>query len=118
MSGDFIDRTTATGVLLIVYSLDNDSDIQYITSIRSTDKDSDKNIDIHVNVTDSTGLEYGVAVFALENGLPFPRVVTSPTVIVNAADNENKSICNNNFAHHASIIILCYRKNISTKTKV
>ena len=85
--GDFIDQTTATGVLLIVYSLDNDSNVQYITSIRSTDKDT--NIDI--NVTDVSGFEYRVAVFALESGLPFPRVVTSP-VIVNTADTENQSI--------------------------
>ena len=30
MRGDFVDGSTATGVLLIIYSLTNDSDVHYI----------------------------------------------------------------------------------------
>ena len=87
--GDFVDQATATGALVIVYSLSNDSDVHYNNSKRSVDKSSDKNVDI--NVTSLTGTQYGVSVFALDNGLPFPRVVTLP-VIVDVDQSENQSM--------------------------
>ena len=47
------------------------------------------NISINVTGHCLTETEYGISVFALENCVPFPRVVTSPrTVIVLAASND------------------------------
>ena len=53
---------------MVVYSLNSSEDIHYIAKVDR----------ISLNVTGLTGAEYGVSTFALENGLPFPRVVTSP----------------------------------------
>jgi hypothetical protein len=89
--GSFIDGSTATGVLLIVYSLTNESDIHY----HVINKLNERNNNISMNVTGLTGadIEYGVSVFALENGLPFPRVVTLPiNVTVTAADNNDRGL--------------------------
>ncbi|MCG8621985.1 MAG: hypothetical protein MJE68_08335 [Proteobacteria bacterium] len=83
--GNFIDGSTATGVLLIVYSLTNESDIHY----HAINKGNGQNNNISINVTGLIGTEYVVSIFALENGLPFTRVVTSPrTVFVLAASND------------------------------
>ena len=83
--GNFIDGSTVTGVLLIVYSLTNESDILY----HAINKENEQNKNISINVTGFIGTEYGISVFALENCVPFPRVVTSPrTVIVLAASND------------------------------
>ena len=80
VKGDFIDQAMATGVLMIIYSLNNDADIQYI----ETDNGSEQDFD--VTVTGLIGTEYGVSIFALENGLPFPRVVTMPKDTTVASD--------------------------------
>ena len=69
MRGDFIDQATADGALLIVYSLDDESNVNY----NAVDKHLGQHID--VNVTGLTNTQYGVSVFAL---LPFHRVVTLP----------------------------------------
>ena len=72
-------------MFLIVYSLTNESDIHY----HAINKGNEQNNNISINVTGLTGTEYGISVFALENCLPFPRVVTSPrTVIVLAASSD------------------------------
>ena len=41
-------------------------------------KQTEENSVISLDVTGLTGTEYEVSMFALENGLPFPRVVTLP----------------------------------------
>ena len=70
--GDVISGATATGVLVIVYSLSNFDDIHYIAKQTKWNK-------INLNVTGLTGTEYGVSTFAIiENGLPLPGVVASP----------------------------------------
>ena len=58
---------------MVVYSFINSSsqDIHYIAKQAKFDR-------IRLNVSGLTGAEYGVSTFALENGLPFPRVVASP----------------------------------------
>ena len=87
--GNFIDGSTATGVLLIIYSLTNDSDILY----HAINKGNGQNNNISINVTGLIGTEYVVSVFALENGLPFPRVVTLPrTVTVILATSSDKGL--------------------------
>ena len=63
ITGDFIEGSTATGVLLIVYSLvTNESDIHYHAITKQTEQSN-----ISMNVTGLIGTEYGVSVFALEN---------------------------------------------------
>ena len=71
ITGDVISGATATGVLMIVYSLANSEDVHYIA--KQTEGDS-----IILDVIGLTGMEYGVSTFPLEGEFPFPRVVTSP----------------------------------------
>ena len=73
-------------MFLIVYSLTNETDIHY----HAINNGNEQNNNISINVTGLTGIEYGISVFALENGLPFPRVVTSPrtVIIILAASND------------------------------
>jgi hypothetical protein len=88
LTGDFVDGSGATGVLWVVYLLNNDSDIQYIYMAKQPGQNS-----ISINVTGLAGIEYGVSSFALENGLLFPRVVASPTnITVPAADNDERGL--------------------------
>ena len=94
MRGDFIDPATATGLLLIVYSLNNDSDVHYL----AFEKGSEQNFD--VNVTGLTGTEYGISVFTMENSLPFPRVVSLPQVI-SMVTNGTQGLC----THHKRFLI-------------
>ena len=75
VTGELISGATATGVLVVVYSLTNSEDIHYIIEQAKGDR-------ISLNVTGLTGAEYGVSTFALENGLPLPSVVASPKIIV------------------------------------
>ena len=72
VTGDFIDGSTATGVLLILYSLTNDSDIHYVIG------NCEQSRSINVNVTGLTSTQYGVSTFVLDNGKVFPRVVALP----------------------------------------
>ena len=86
--GDFVDGSGATGVLWIVCSLTNDSDIQYLHVAKQKEQNN-----ISMNVTGLTGTKYGVSTFALENGLPLPRVVTLPTnVTITSADNKDQGL--------------------------
>ena len=61
--GGFVDGSTATEMLLIIYSLTNESDVYYIA------KQAEGNI-ISIDVTGLTRTQYGVSMFALESGLP------------------------------------------------
>ena len=86
--GDFVDGSGATGVLWIVCSLTNDSDIQYLHVAKQKEQNN-----ISMNVTGLTGTKYGVSTFALENELPLPRVVTLPTnVTITSADNKDQGL--------------------------
>ena len=86
--GDFVDGSGATGVLWIVCSLTNDSDIQYLHVAKQKEQ-----INIGMNVTGLSGTEYGVSAFTLENGLPFPRVIALPAnVTITAANNNDQGL--------------------------
>ena len=88
LKGNFVDGSEATGMLWMVCSLSNDSDIQYIYIAKQPEQNS-----ISMDVTGLTGTEYGVSVFALENGVPVRRVVTLPTnLTVTAADNDDQGL--------------------------
>ena len=83
VTGKFIDGSTVTGVLLIIYDINNESDICYHVITKKLGQNS-----INVTVTGLIGTEYGVSVFALENGLPFQHVVTSPKNVIMAATSD------------------------------
>ena len=77
VTGQFIGGSTATGLLILVYSLTNDSDLVRYIAI-GKDRKLVNSIDVKLNVTGLIGTYYGISVFATENGLPFPRVVSLP----------------------------------------
>ena len=81
MTGDFIQGSTATGVLVIVYSQSDDSDIHY----HSSEYDG-QNAEIVVDRL--TGGPYGVSVFVLEKGLPFSRVAALPQMLYTNIANQ------------------------------
>ena len=71
VTGELISRAMATRVLVVVYSLNSSSsqDMHYIAKQAKGDR-------ISLNVTGLTGAEYGVSTFALENGLPLPKLMS------------------------------------------
>ena len=75
VTGDFIDGSTATGVLLILYSITNDSDIHYVIG------NCEQSRSIDINVAGLTSTQYGVSTFVLDNGQVFPRVVALPEYV-------------------------------------
>ena len=83
VTGEIVDDSTVTGVLLIIYDINNEFDIHYYVITEQPQQNS-----ISMNVTVLTGTEYGVSVFALENGLPFSRVVTSPKNVIMAVTSD------------------------------
>ena len=66
-------------MLLIIYAINNESDIHYYVITKPPEQNS---ISMNINLTGQTGTEYGISVFALENGLPFSRVITSPKIVI------------------------------------
>ena len=91
IKGDFVDKSTANGLFLIIYSLTDYSDIHYIA------KQAEETIDI--NIMNLPGTEYNVSVFSLENGLPFERAVTS-TKNVNVTTTSDQGLHCNNIPFH------------------
>ena len=77
VTGDFIDGSTVTGVFLILYSLTNNSDIHYVIG----NFEQSRSVYIDINVAGLTDTQYGVSVFALDNGQIFPRVVALPEYV-------------------------------------
>ena len=76
VSGNVVVGSPATGALIIVYSLTNDSDVLYIST------DQKQHILIKFNISDLSGPDFGVSVFALEDGVPFERAATLPHFVV------------------------------------
>ena len=81
VTGDYVSGSEATGVLVIIYSIENTSEGHYTASNR------DDHIDISI-----TGLcnssEYGVSTFMLVDGVPFERAVALPkTLHVNTSSS-------------------------------
>ena len=73
MTGDFIPGSSSIGILIVVYSADNDSNmIKYHFVHRS-------NIRRTITMTNLPSGQYKVSVFVVEgNGLPFNRSATIP----------------------------------------
>ena len=81
VTGDFIQGSTATGLLVIVYSLSNDSNVYYNSYQRSNDQSIEATV-----VTDRlTSSQYGVSVFVLDDSVPFSRAATSPQLLYMSA---------------------------------
>ena len=77
VTGNIISGTSAKGVIIVVYSLINESDILYITTKVHRQGVSAKIAGLKVN-----NGSYGVAVFTLErNGIPFLRAAALPEVV-------------------------------------
>ena len=65
VTSDFISNTSAVGMLAIVYSNKNDSDIHYTEA---------RLLQTEIHLTGLSGSTYSISVFILEeNGLPFIR---------------------------------------------
>ena len=80
VTGDFIDGSTATGLLIIIYSLTSYSGVHYISEDTGSMLQQPRNV--HISVPDLAGGEYSISVFVVEeNGLPFERVATSPKLV-------------------------------------
>ena len=73
--GNLVEGSIATGVLIVAYSDRSTSNITLYHAFDGLKGD----IDVAVNV--STGGEYKVSVFALENGQPFLRVAALPRCV-------------------------------------
>ena len=72
MTGDFIPGLSAIGILLVVYSADDESNIDYHHIHRS-------NVHTTTSMTNLPSGRYTVSVFVVEgNGLPFNRSATIP----------------------------------------
>ena len=70
ITGDFITNTSAVGMLAIVYSTENDSDVHY-TEARLPQMD--------IHLSSLSGNTYSISVFDIEHhGLPFYRVAILP----------------------------------------
>ena len=89
VTGYFIQESTATGILIIVYSLTNksESDVHYISKGREQSTESN----IIISVLGLNGSLYGLSSFTMENGLPFREVASIPKKLV--VDNNQGSCC-------------------------
>ena len=99
VTGNLVNNTNATGVLIVV---SNSSDVQYIV-----DSPADLNVNVTLNV--STGGEYSVSVFALENGQPFPRVAALPRCVLVNRSNDEGTIMYRYILH----VMLCVNRVLS-----
>ena len=77
-TGDFIEGSTATGILNIVYSITDDSNIHYSFIPHSLKQQTAED-----TIRELPSNHYRVAVFAVvETGQPFPRAATKPKSIL------------------------------------
>ena len=74
MAGDFIPGSLAIGILIMIYSADNESTIDYHHIHRSN-----VHTKLNTSMTNLPSGQYKVSVFVVEgNGLPFSRSATTP----------------------------------------
>ena len=77
MTGDFINGSSATSILVIIYSTDNRNDIYYTISSLSTEGET-----LVSNINSLPSGPYNVSVFVLEDGLPFIRSDSTPRSVL------------------------------------
>ena len=98
MTGDFIPGSLAIGILIVVYSADDESNIDYHFIHHS-------NVHTTTSMTNVPSGQYKVSVFVVEgNGLPFNRSATIPR---NISINERKL--------HIPIIIMMWNVTITCR---
>ena len=72
MTGDFIPGSSAIGILIVIYSADDESNIDYHFIHRS-------NVHTTTSMNNLPSDRYEVSIFVVEgNGLPFSRSATIP----------------------------------------
>ena len=83
MTGDFINGSTATGILTIVYSLISISDIHYTFVLRSLSQQR-----VEGTIAELPSNRYGIAIFVVvETGKPFSRAAAKPnSVLINSSN--------------------------------
>ena len=78
VTGDFIDSSSATSVLAIIYSADSRNNIYYVISPLSTEEET-----LMTNISGLPSGQYNVSVFVLEeNDLPFNRSASTPRSVL------------------------------------
>ena len=80
LSWEFIDGSEAVGVLVIAYSMNNDSDISYNVITRQSNHTQEQT----TTISGLKGRDYNISLFvqhANGRGLPFPRAVTEPSAM-------------------------------------
>ena len=78
VTGDFINGSSATSVLAIIYSTDNRNGVYYTISSLSTAEET-----LVTNISGLPSGSYNVSVFVLEeNGLPFNRSASTPRSVL------------------------------------
>ena len=77
MTGDIIDGSSMIGILIIIYSLTDDSGVYYNFAPREAEQL--RVIAIAMGLPD---YQYEVSVFVIdESGLPFPKAAASPRAV-------------------------------------
>ena len=87
VTGDFIQGSTATGVLVIIFSQSDDSNIHYYSGEQL------QIVENQITVNGLTGGQYGVSVFAMEIRLPFSRAAALPQFLQLKTLNAQQSMC-------------------------
>ena len=80
LTWEFIDGSEAVGVLIIAYSMNNDSDISYNVIARLSNGTQEQT----TTISGLKGRDYNISIFvqhANGRGLPFPRAVAEPTTV-------------------------------------
>ena len=78
VTGNFVNSSSATSVLIVIYSTDNCNDVYYTISSLSTEGET-----LVTNISSLVSGPYNVSVFVLEeNGLPFIRSASTPRSVL------------------------------------
>ena len=78
VTGDFISGSSATSVLITIYSTDNRNDVYYTISSLSTEGET-----LVTNISSLPSGQYNVSVFVLEeNDRPFNRSASTPRSVL------------------------------------
>ena len=100
MTGDFIDGSTATGLLIIIYSR-NITEYQLVK----------RRVNLEAVISGLLGGDYQVSVFVVkENGLPFSRTASKPKQITissadfNVENSECYTECKSNIWYYYSLL--------------
>ena len=87
VTGDFINGSSTSSILVIIYSTDNRNDVYYTISSPSTEGET-----LVTNISSVPSGPYNVSVFVLEeNGLPFNRSASTPRSVLVGEHQEEEN---------------------------